>query len=217
MAKGAKKIQAAQDVVTREYTIHLRKLLHGVGFKKRAPRAVKEVKAFAKKMMGTEVRDCAFRDRLSDLAPPSKEDGALKCGGEGGASPAPASPAPSGLLLAPPGVWSCAGLSTLRGGLGRSRASHLAPSGLKCVASSRPVPLHASSGRASTERERVCLCHRAHGLSTLSVSETSGGRSGVRDARPPPCALGPQPHMISDPCPVRSLVSLRRTFAWTPS
>merc|ERR1712023_139681 len=57
MAKGEKKekkIAAAQDVVTREYTIHLRKLLHGVGYKKRAPRAVKEVKAFAKKMMGTE-------------------------------------------------------------------------------------------------------------------------------------------------------------------
>jgi len=47
-------IKAAEEVVTREYTIHLRKLLHGVGFKKRAPRAVKEVKAFAKKMMGTE-------------------------------------------------------------------------------------------------------------------------------------------------------------------
>ena len=56
MAKGGKKISHAQDVVTREYSIHLRKLLHGVGFKKRAPRAVKEVKAFAKKMMGTEVR-----------------------------------------------------------------------------------------------------------------------------------------------------------------
>merc|ERR1712054_368569 len=54
MAKGGKKIAAAQDVVTREYTIHLAKRLHGVGFKKRAPRAVKEVKAFAKKMMGTD-------------------------------------------------------------------------------------------------------------------------------------------------------------------
>ena len=54
MAKGAKKAAAPQDVITREYTVHLRKLLHGVGFKKRAPRAVKEVKAFAKKMMGTE-------------------------------------------------------------------------------------------------------------------------------------------------------------------
>merc|ERR1711934_713034 len=53
MAKGTK-AKPAQDVVTREYTIHLRKLLHGVGYKKRAPRAVKEVKAFAKKMMGTD-------------------------------------------------------------------------------------------------------------------------------------------------------------------
>ena len=56
MAKGGggKKINRAQEVVTREYTIHLRKKLHGVGFKKRAPRAVKEVKAFAKKMMQTD-------------------------------------------------------------------------------------------------------------------------------------------------------------------
>merc|ERR1711988_728657 len=44
----------AEEVVTRDYTIHLKKLLHGISFKKRAPRAVKEVKAFAKKMMGTE-------------------------------------------------------------------------------------------------------------------------------------------------------------------
>ena len=50
------KINKAEEAVTREYTIHLRKLLHGISFKKRAPRAVKEVKAFAKKMMGTEVR-----------------------------------------------------------------------------------------------------------------------------------------------------------------
>ena len=58
MAKGGggKKINRAQEVVTREYTIHLRKKLHSVGFKKRAPRAVKEVKAFAKKMMQTDVR-----------------------------------------------------------------------------------------------------------------------------------------------------------------
>ena len=58
MAKGTK-AKPQQDVVTREYTVHLRKLLHGVGYKKRAPRAVKEVKAFAKKMMGTEVRGTA--------------------------------------------------------------------------------------------------------------------------------------------------------------
>jgi len=33
----------AEDVVSREYTIHLHKRLHGVTFKKRAPRAVQEV------------------------------------------------------------------------------------------------------------------------------------------------------------------------------
>merc|ERR1711998_784324 len=54
MVKGDKKINRASDVVTREYTVHLHKLLHGIGFKKRAPRAVKEVKKFATKMMNTE-------------------------------------------------------------------------------------------------------------------------------------------------------------------
>ena len=70
MAKGGgKKISHAQDVVTREYTIHLRKVLHGVGFKKRAPRAVKEVKAFAKKMMGTEVRGAPRPNETNCAAP----------------------------------------------------------------------------------------------------------------------------------------------------
>jgi large subunit ribosomal protein L31e len=44
---------ALQDVVTREYTIHLHKYVHGQSFKKRAPTAVKSVVAFAKKEMGT--------------------------------------------------------------------------------------------------------------------------------------------------------------------
>ena len=35
----------ADDVVTREYTINLDKATHGVTFKKRAPRAVKAVRA----------------------------------------------------------------------------------------------------------------------------------------------------------------------------
>lgn len=69
MAK-TKAVKVAQDVVTREYTIHLRKLLRGVGFKKRAPRAVKEVKAFAKKMMGTEVRSACTRHSDTPSAPP---------------------------------------------------------------------------------------------------------------------------------------------------
>ncbi|CAH2355258.1 60S ribosomal protein L31-A [[Candida] railenensis] len=44
---------ALQDVVTREYTINLHKRLHGVHFKKRAPKAVKEIKKFATLHMGT--------------------------------------------------------------------------------------------------------------------------------------------------------------------
>lgn len=39
--------------MTREYTIHLHKLVHGRSFKKRAPHAVKSVVAFAQKAMGT--------------------------------------------------------------------------------------------------------------------------------------------------------------------
>ncbi|EGR48398.1 hypothetical protein MKX07_004825 [Trichoderma sp. CBMAI-0711] len=44
---------AIADVVAREYTIHMHKRLHGVTFKKRAPRAIKEIKSFATKAMGT--------------------------------------------------------------------------------------------------------------------------------------------------------------------
>jgi len=44
---------AIQDVVTREYTIKMHPRLHGVTFKKRAPRAIKEIKKFAFKAMGT--------------------------------------------------------------------------------------------------------------------------------------------------------------------
>ncbi|KAF3932649.1 hypothetical protein ABW19_dt0201312 [Dactylella cylindrospora] len=44
---------AIADVVTREYTIHMHKRVHGVSFKKRAPKAIKEIKDFAHKQMGT--------------------------------------------------------------------------------------------------------------------------------------------------------------------
>eukprot|EP00619_Florenciella_sp_RCC1007_P003757 CAMPEP_0205916030 /NCGR_PEP_ID=MMETSP1325-20131115/8250_1 /ASSEMBLY_ACC=CAM_ASM_000708 /TAXON_ID=236786 /ORGANISM="Florenciella sp., Strain RCC1007" /LENGTH=122 /DNA_ID=CAMNT_0053283277 /DNA_START=65 /DNA_END=433 /DNA_ORIENTATION=+ len=53
MGKGDKK-RGQSDLVTREYTIHLHKLLHGQTFKKRAPRAIREVKKFATKMMFTK-------------------------------------------------------------------------------------------------------------------------------------------------------------------
>merc|ERR1719217_536974 len=49
-----KRVNRAEDVVTREYTVNLHKRLHGISFKKRAPRAVKEIRKFAQKMMGTE-------------------------------------------------------------------------------------------------------------------------------------------------------------------
>jgi large subunit ribosomal protein L31e len=50
---GGKTRSALQDVVTREYTVHLHKLVHGRSFKKRAPWAVKSVVNFAQKAMGT--------------------------------------------------------------------------------------------------------------------------------------------------------------------
>ncbi|KZT61802.1 hypothetical protein CALCODRAFT_490711 [Calocera cornea HHB12733] len=52
--KGKGKTRSAlEDVVTREYTIHLHKLVHGRSFKKRAPWAIKSVITFAQKQMGT--------------------------------------------------------------------------------------------------------------------------------------------------------------------
>ncbi|CAK7221713.1 60S ribosomal protein L31B [Sporothrix curviconia] len=52
-ASGKAGRSAIADVVSREYTIHMHKRLHGVSFKKRAPRAVKEIKKFAEQAMGT--------------------------------------------------------------------------------------------------------------------------------------------------------------------
>ncbi|KAI9657565.1 MAG: 60S ribosomal protein L31 [Alyxoria varia] len=51
-AKGSGR-SALQDVVAREYTIHLHKRVYGVQFKKRAPRAIKEIRKFATLHMGT--------------------------------------------------------------------------------------------------------------------------------------------------------------------
>ncbi|CAK7269094.1 60S ribosomal protein L31B [Sporothrix epigloea] len=52
-ASGKAGRSAIADVVSREYTIHMHKRMHGVTFKKRAPRAVKEIKKFAQQAMGT--------------------------------------------------------------------------------------------------------------------------------------------------------------------
>ncbi|KAI7901258.1 ribosomal protein L31e-domain-containing protein [Cokeromyces recurvatus] len=57
MAKDQKTTQKRStlaDVVTREYTIHLHKHVFGRSLRKRTPHAVKAVKAFAQKAMGTK-------------------------------------------------------------------------------------------------------------------------------------------------------------------
>ncbi|CAD5207300.1 unnamed protein product [Bursaphelenchus okinawaensis] len=44
---------ALNKLVTREYTVHLHKYIHGIGFKRRAPRAIQAIRDFATKQMGT--------------------------------------------------------------------------------------------------------------------------------------------------------------------
>jgi large subunit ribosomal protein L31e len=48
-----KKESRSKETVTREYTINLHKATHKIRFKSRAPRAVKEIRTFAQKVMGT--------------------------------------------------------------------------------------------------------------------------------------------------------------------
>merc|ERR1712126_476908 len=48
---------------TREHTIHLHKRIHGIGLKYRAPRAIKEIRKFAEKQMGT--KDVRIDTRLN--------------------------------------------------------------------------------------------------------------------------------------------------------
>merc|ERR1712048_1506638 len=58
MAKKSDKKKSTKspvnEVVTREYTINLHKRIHGMQFKKRAPRAIREIKKFAESMMQTQ-------------------------------------------------------------------------------------------------------------------------------------------------------------------
>merc|ERR1712010_134846 len=48
-----KKKAVTNEVITKECTIHMHKRIHGIGFKSKAPRAIKEIRKFAEKMMGT--------------------------------------------------------------------------------------------------------------------------------------------------------------------
>lgn len=50
----AKKEGRSKEVVTREYTINLHKRIHKTTFKEKAPKAVKQIRAFAQKVMGTK-------------------------------------------------------------------------------------------------------------------------------------------------------------------
>ncbi|KAL1408268.1 60S ribosomal protein L31B [Vanrija albida] len=52
--KTRKTRSALQDVVTREYTINLHKRTHDLSFKKKSPKAIKEVTLFAQKAMGVK-------------------------------------------------------------------------------------------------------------------------------------------------------------------
>eukprot|EP00798_Chlamydomonas_sp_ICE-L_P015240 gene15239-21322_t len=49
-----KKESQKKEVVTREYTINLHKRCHKTSFKKKAPKAVKQIREFASKAMGTK-------------------------------------------------------------------------------------------------------------------------------------------------------------------
>ena len=46
--------------VARDYTVNLHKKLYKIQFKKRAPRAIREIKRFAQKEMYTKVRTVHF-------------------------------------------------------------------------------------------------------------------------------------------------------------
>lgn len=47
-------IWLASLLLVRLYTINLHKRLHGISFKNRAPRAVREIRKFAQKALGTK-------------------------------------------------------------------------------------------------------------------------------------------------------------------
>merc|ERR1711973_49409 len=53
-ARKDKRQSTIDKLVTRDYTINLHGRMHGVGYKKRAPRAIKEIRKFAKNQMNTD-------------------------------------------------------------------------------------------------------------------------------------------------------------------
>ena len=53
MVNEKKETKIKADIVTRECTVHMAKRVMGVTFKKRAPRAIREIKQFVMKSMKT--------------------------------------------------------------------------------------------------------------------------------------------------------------------
>ncbi|KAM6151646.1 protein FAM50A [Rhynchocyon petersi] len=71
---GEKKGRSAiNEVVTREHTVNIYKRIHGVGFKKQAPRALKEIWKFATKEMGTPAVRIDTRAQRSRLGQRNKK------------------------------------------------------------------------------------------------------------------------------------------------
>lgn len=54
MAKDRPDRAPKPDLVSRDYTIHLSKLVHKTTFKKKAPKAIKAIRQFAQRAMGTK-------------------------------------------------------------------------------------------------------------------------------------------------------------------
>merc|ERR1711863_166078 len=63
MAREKKARSAIKDVVSREYTINLHKRIHRIGFKYRAPKAIDQIRKFAREAMGTD--DVRIDSRLN--------------------------------------------------------------------------------------------------------------------------------------------------------
>mmetsp|Transcript_88966 Transcript_88966/g.194935 ORF Transcript_88966/g.194935 Transcript_88966/m.194935 type:complete len:120 (+) Transcript_88966:87-446(+) len=54
MAKTTKSARKTVEPITRDYTVHMHKYIHKIQFKRRAPRAIREIRKFASKAMLTK-------------------------------------------------------------------------------------------------------------------------------------------------------------------
>ena len=57
---------AINEVMTREYTVNIHKCIHGVDFKKHVPRALKEIRKFARRRW--ELQMCALTPGSTKLS-----------------------------------------------------------------------------------------------------------------------------------------------------